>query len=268
MQATIKKQKIGIFGYGNMGRAILKLLKNSEEFKTSAFYICSQELKSVSGATCVNDLAQLCYQSDIIFLCIKPQDFYQLKPLNNVNKNLLIISIMAGVKINNINKVINSNKIIRAMPNLNLQVGESVSGWYADKQYFTARELKNAKKTFNCFGQNINLKNEEMLNAITAVSGSGPAYVFLFINALIKSAKKLGFTEEEARQIVLKTVSGSLSYLERESSQNLEELISKVASKKGTTEAALKELEVNKFYKGWEKAINKAFQRAREISNK
>lgn len=263
-----KKNKIGILGFGNMGSAIFKLLQQQAEFKKQTnFFIYSPEINQIKGATCVKNIEELLCASDIVFLCIKPQNFYCLPVLNfNNSKKLIVISIMAGVPIGGIKKIIPSNLIIRTMPNLPLQIGVGMIGWYADKNNFSASELLFIKQIFSYFGKDINVKNEKMIDAITAISGSGPAYVFLFISALIEAAQNLGFNKEEAEKIVLQTAIGSLDYLKKQNKMDIEQLIKKVTSKKGTTEAALKELNVANYKKQWQKATIKAFNRAGELS--
>ncbi len=263
-----KKTKIGILGFGNMGSAIFKLLQQQAEFKkNTVFFIYSPEINQIKDATCVKNIEELFCASDIVFLCIKPQDFYLLPVLNfNKSKKLIVISIMAGVPIDRIKKIIPSSLIIRTMPNLPLQIGMGMIGWYADKNHFSASELLFIKKIFSYFGEDINVVNEKMIDAITAISGSGPAYVFLFINALVSAARNLGFNKEEAEKIVLQTAFGSLDYLKKQNKMDLEQLIKKVTSKKGTTEAALEELNVARYKKQWQKATNRAYKRAGELS--
>jgi pyrroline-5-carboxylate reductase len=279
MNQKQKKLNIGILGYGNMGKAIFKLLQQQPEVKKAVnFYICSLNTKNVQGAACLKNAEELCHKADIIFLCIKPQNFHQLPPQPPLSGGrrrfppdrggkggLIIISIMAGVTIAQIEKTFPKSRVIRTMPNLPLQVGQGVIGWHARQGQFAAIELKFIEKLFSYFGQSIYVKTEKMLDVITAVSGSGPAYVFLFINSLIKAARKLGLNKKEAREIVLQTVSGSLTYLKNQNN-NLEQLIKKVTSKKGTTAAALAELNIKAFEKQWQKAIAKAYKRAKELS--
>jgi pyrroline-5-carboxylate reductase len=260
-----KTTNLGIFGLGNMGQAIFKLLQNSENGKYLNFYICSVGLKKIKNAVCLNSLDQLINKCDIIFLCIKPQDFYNLKPAAPNNK--IFISIMAGVNLKNIKKIVNSQNVIRVMPNLPLRVGQSIMAWFADEKKFTKRELVFIKKLFLNFGYSFKVKTENDLDKITAISGSGPAYVFLFINALIKSAINLGFSFEQAEIIVLKLMQGSIKYYETvKNFHSPEELINMVKSKKGTTEAALNKLNINKFYKEWQVAVMAAYKRAKKIS--
>jgi pyrroline-5-carboxylate reductase len=264
MATTKQVMNIGIFGFGNMGQAIFALLKNEPGFK---LLIHSLGVTKVSGAKCLKTAKELFDQSDIVFLCVKPQDFYNLPKLGSDNRKTIFISIMAGVKIKNIEKVLVTKRIIRTMPNLNLLVGKSVIGWYADKKRFQTNELSTVEKIFSKFGRGVNLKNEPMLNSVTAISGSGPAYVFLFIDALEKAARELGFDEASAKEAVAGTIEGSLAYIESQKGATLPELISRVKSKKGTTEAALNVINPTKFYSLWKRATAKAKKRSEELSS-
>jgi|GEM_PF-3104793 len=261
---ALKKQSIGIFGFGHMGQAIFKLLKADEKFKGCRFFIRSLGVSKVKGAKCVLSLKTLGEKSDIIFFCVKPQEFKNLAVEKIGSPKTIIISIMAGVKISAVRRMANTRKIIRAMPNLNLAIGESLTGWHADKKQFSRTELLTITNIFKTFGQDIFLKDEKQINSVTAVSGSGPAYVFLFMNALAGAATKLGFSRSDALLLVRQTIAGSLKYSEGEN--DLAGLIKKVTSKKGTTEAALKSLGSDRFYKQWEQAIKKAYERAEELS--
>lgn len=264
-------KSIGILGFGNMGRSVFSLLKKRYQSSHGInFYICSLGIRSVSGAKCVNDKNILFEICDIVFLCVKPQEFFEMR----FNKKYLpndpiIISIMAGATISEIEKRTGCKKIVRSMPNLPLQVGRGIIGWNAKKQNFTKQEFTNISTIFSCFGKGFFTAKEDELNAVTAVSGSGPAYVFLFLNALIQSAMNLGFEKRQAEEIVLETVSGSMEYYSRiKEKASLEKLIEKIKSKKGTTEAALNFIGEKKFYKLWDTAIKKARNRARELSKK
>lgn len=261
-----KKMNIGIFGLGNMGRAIFKLLRKSPAGQKLNFYLCSIGLKKIKGAVLLDSLDQLINRSDIIFLCVKPQEFYNLPPLKSNDK--IFISIMAGVKITNIKKIVNSPNVIRVMPNLPLQVGRGVIAWYAGAARLTKNQFTFIKKLFSAFGYNFKVKIENDLDKITALSGSGPAYVFLFIDALIKSAISLGFAKKQAEEIVLPLLDGSLEYYKSvKSLYTPDQLINMVKSKKGTTAAALNKLNTAKFYEAWRLAVRAAYKRAGQISN-
>jgi len=267
MKKVSRKINIGIFGFGNMGKAIFTLLKKNNNFKFFAQDLI--KIKKQQNLEEAKNIEDLYNKSDILFLCIKPQDFLKLKKIDfikNSRKQKIIISIMAGTSIQKIEKVF-SGKIIRTMPNLTLQIGEGVIGWYT-KEKLTKKENKLIMDIFNNFGFALKVKKEKMLNAITALSGSGPAYVFLFFNALMQSAIKLGFTKKEALGLVKNTIKGSISFIEQDENKlDLEDLIKKISSKGGTTEAALKTLNKKEFIKKWEKAINSSCRRSLELGS-
>lgn len=263
-----KKTNIGVFGYGHMGQAILKLLQKQPELKNRLnFFVYSLGVKKIAGAACLNSFEELINKSDYIFICLKPQEFYNLKPLTINPGNKIFISLMAGVKISNIKKIINSRNIVRLMPNLPLQAGQGVIAWFADEKQFAKKRLTFIKTLFSTFGLNFNVKQESDLDKITALTGSGPAYVFLFMDALIQAGISLGFSQAQAEQMVLQLITGSLEYYKGQKNKySLGELIKLVKSKKGTTEAALDKLNADKFYKEWQAAIYEAYKRAKAIS--
>ncbi|MDD4989323.1 MAG: pyrroline-5-carboxylate reductase [Candidatus Pacebacteria bacterium] len=263
------KITIGILGYGNMGQAIVTQLQTIETSRLPlSLVIHSLGLNHVPGAKCVSSIKELLAESDVVFICVKPQEFYELAPLNSKDcKHLTIVSIMAGVRISNIQKIFPGAKVVRVMPNLPLKVGQGVIGWYLEKTSFSSEQQKFLEKIFSVFGLSVSLDHEEMLDALTAISGSGPAYVFLFANALIKAARELGFSQEIAEKIVIQTITGSMAHVTSLSKPNFENLIKMVQSKGGTTEAALLSLGVSDSYESWQKAIKKAYERAQEISS-
>lgn len=267
MSKNYKKQaiNIGIFGFGNMGQAISRVLGHSQEFKSTVFIYDRNKLKDTKTEL---DLESLFVKCDYVFLAIKPQDFQKLKPLGAIKSPAIVISLMAGIKISNIKKVFSNCRIVRAMPNLPVQIGQGVTGWYLDEKQFSANELKPLNAIFSQLGLSVKLQNEKMIDAITAISGSGPAYVFLFIDSLIKAALNLGFKQAEAEKIVMQTLVGSLEYINRIDKPDLGDLIKRVQSKGGTTEAALRSLDTKLFYKQWQQATNQAYRKSQQISQK
>ncbi len=268
MSSKQEKIRIGIFGFGNMGRAIFELLKKRSPLSSpTEFFASAQGTPNVKGIKRAKDLKKLAEICDVVFLCIKPQDFYALEPIGSPSVRCIFISIMAGVKIKNIAKSTGSPKIIRAMPNLPLQIGEGVIGWMANGKHLKPSELKLVRNLFDALGYDFQVKNENLLDAVTAISGSGPAYVFLFQKALARSAKNLGLDSKTAEKVAAETIKGSMNYYLR-SGKTADELIKAVKSKKGTTEAALDELDTEKFIKLWKRATKKAYLRSRELSSR
>ena len=253
------KTNITIIGFGTMGKAIAKtLLKNTRQNKISGIKIFTidKDKKNVSGIE----------KSDFIILATKPQDankeIIDVKK-HDLNKKTILISIMAGFSIKKIMQLSGHKKIVRMMPNLGLSIGEGIAVW--KKVNLSNSETKKVKKFLNKITENFEVKDEETIDKITAISGSGPAYFLLLADYLIKASKSLGLTEKEARKLVEKTFSAS-AILGKDS--NYSALIKKIASKGGTTEAALKTFKDNNFDKIDSKAVLSAYKRARQLSHK
>jgi pyrroline-5-carboxylate reductase len=278
------KNKLYFIGYGHMAEAIYQRLDKSL-FK-NIFLIekdddrrisidkkrhgKTQLLKSLQGIKFCN--------SDIVILAVKPN---QIKLIcNEINsliiekKDLpLVISIAAGVTTTSIKDYIiqenlshlqNFLNIYRAMPNLCASNGDSITGLFGS----SVSDITNSKNTvseiFNSVGEILWLKKEADLNIVTAISGSGPAYIFYIMEIMINSAQKLGLSEKDAKKLVTMTLIGSGKM--GLSIQNLKEQISKVSSKGGTTEAAIKVFEKENLGLIFNQAIEAAHARSKEIS--
>ena len=243
--------KICVVGLGNMGKSISDLLKKSG-FKVSGFDR--------------NDMADKYLKNcDLFILAVKPQDFEDFcsSIKTNLNKKIAV-SIMTGMSINKISRGHKVKKVVRVMPNLPLKVGKAISGWKASKNV-TVKEKFFVKKILAVFGEQIEVNNEEKLNMITALSGSGPAYFYYLAEVLESKALDFGFNKKDAEKIAKNTLVGSAKLLE---SVNLsaKTLREKVTSKGGTTEAALKSLGKDNFPKIFKKALDAANNKAKELN--
>ena len=278
------KNKLYFIGYGHMAEAIYQRLDKSL-FK-NIFLIekdddrrisidkkrhgKTQLLKSLQGIKFCN--------SDIVILAVKPN---QIKSICNEINSLIIekkdlpvvISIAAGVTTTSIKDYIiqenlshlqNFLNIYRAMPNLCASNGDSITGLFGS----SVSDITNSKNTvseiFNSVGEILWVKKEADLNIVTAISGSGPAYIFYIMEIMINSAQELGLSEKDAKKLVAMTLIGSGKM--GLSIQNLKEQISKVSSKGGTTEAALKVFEKENLSLIFNQAIEAAHARSKEIS--
>lgn len=255
---------IGLIGFGNMGKAIFRQLSSDQSHSRANLYICDPGA-SVKLNQCLSTIPEVIEKCRIILFGIKPQDFNTL-PEFTIPKNTIIISIMAGISVARIKSKLPTNKIVRVMPNLPLQVSAGFSGYYFNPDAFTAAEKKLITRFLGLLGENVSLASEKQIDAITAVSGSGPAYVFLLMEAMFRSARRLGFDPVLARRMVVQTFLGSSAYAASKTDQPFTDLITMVRSKKGTTDAALQEIDEKKFYANWEKAVKKAYKRAGELS--
>jgi pyrroline-5-carboxylate reductase len=265
--------KITIIGCGNMGliyaRAFLKynIVSKSNLLLAEKNEVRKQELLKLDiGEVCVvND--QRISESDIVILAVKPQDFKELSvELKQVLKpENCIISIMAGMKISKIEEAIQQKNIIRAMPNSPAELGMGMTAFTADSS-LGMDQIRKAENLLGTTGRTVFFDNEDLLDAVTALSGSGPAYFFYIVKQMIEAGKKMGFDEATSAMLVKQTMLGSFHLLNT-ANKSLDELIKAVASKGGTTEAALSTFEHNGVGEGLQKGIVNARNRARELSN-
>ena len=204
-------------------------------------------------------------KADVVILAVKPQDtpslFDSIKPY--VTTEQVFLSIMAGVKIEAIASALGVSKIIRAMPNLPAQIGMGMTA-FTSANMVTRSELVAVHNLLNTTGKTVYLDDEQMIDAATAISGSGPAYVYFFMNAMVDAAKSLGFTTSQAELLVEQTFLGSV-HLQNRNDLSCSDWIEKVASKGGTTEAALKVFQSTTVNEGIKEGAEAAFNRAVEL---
>lgn len=263
--------KIGVIGCGNMGEVLIKGILSAGISSSKNLYatdISQDKLKRIKRAYKVNickDAKELVRHAQFILLAVKPQQMREL--LLNIQgecKDKLFISIAAGIKTAYIEKLLGERpRVIRVMPNTPLLVGEGMS-CIAKGRYAKGEDLKIARRIFGALGDIIVVK-ERMLDAVTAVSGSGPAYFFYFIEALLDAGYSCGLDDKATRRLVYQTAKGALKLL-LTSNKTPAELRAAVTSKGGTTEAALKILEEGKFKEMMKRAVMKAKARSEELS--
>lgn len=246
-------KKIAIIGLGNMGRAIRDgILKKKLINKNQLF---------VSNKQSANRL--VANQAGILIIAVKPQVIINvLKEIKDViSKDKLIISIAAGAEIKTIEKFLGKEQpIIRVMPNLCAQINQSISCWIKNKNV-SNKDIKIFKKIFQSIGQEIELKNENLLDQVTAISGSGPAYFFYLTELLEKTAIKIGLDQKLSKILTKQTFIGSAE-LFKNSNLSVEDLRNAITSKGGTTEAAFEKIYNSKFKNIFFLAIKSAYNRA------
>ncbi len=244
--------KILIIGAGKMGQAILSSwLSKKFNFKISitVVEIDYKKIKSLKlrfPKISISNEIPMKWKGNLILISIKPQAFLNISKNFNekaISTNILI-SIMAGIKLDKLQKYININTIyIRAMPNLASLIGKGVTGMFSKKSINKKNKVI-IEDLFLSLGKVYWLKSEKLFDPLTAISGSGPAYYFLFFLTMINAAKKFGFSNRVSKEIVLNTAEGAIEVFKDKG--NLEKLILDVASPGGTTEAALKILSKGK----------------------
>jgi pyrroline-5-carboxylate reductase len=237
--------KITIIGCGNMGliyaRAFLKynIVSKSDLLLVEKNETRKDELKKLDIGKVVVPDDGIISESDVIILSVKPQDFLQLSTdLKKVlTTNTLVLSIMAGINISFLREKLDHQKIIRAMPNSPVEMGMGITA-YCVSGDVGSEQKSTVESLLATTGCTLYMENETLLDAVTALSGSGPAYFFYFVQQLIEAGRKMGFDESTATLLVQQTMLGSFHLL-NSTGKPPGELIKAVASKGGTTEAAL-----------------------------
>lgn len=260
-----------ILGGGNMG------MTYAQSFLRSRIVTANQMMVLCRNYERANHLSQnqegrffsdprLCVkEADLLILAVKPQDsprlFEEIRDL--VEPGQVFLSIMAGVRMASIASALNVQKIIRAMPNLPAQIGAGVTA-FTSTEPVTRIELVTVQNLLNTTGKTLYVEREDMIDAATAISGSGPAYVYYFMNAMIQAAQQMGFSISEAELLVSQTFTGAVD-LYNKADLSCEGWIGKVASKGGTTEAALRIFRETALHEDIVAGANAALLRAREL---
>lgn len=237
--------KITFVGGGNMANALIGgLLNNGFPAHTIAVIEVSEEnrarLERVFGIRCFAAPDAESLRCDALLLAVKPQQMRAAcLPLQPFLKQQLLISVAAGLRLSDLSRWLGGyDRLIRAMPNTPALISAGVTGLYALPGVSEAERL-GAERIMHAVGSTVWVNEEAQIDALTAISGSGPAYVFLFIEALQQAAVELGFSPKQVRQLSIETVLGAakLASLSEEPASVLRE---RVTSKGGTTEAALR----------------------------
>ena len=260
-----------IIGGGNMGATYAQSFLRSHVTTLAGMRILekneakAQQLATRNIGTVGADAAALVPEADLVVLAVKPQDTAELFAAvgAHAHEQQVYVSIMAGVTIATIREGLGVSKVVRAMPNLPAQVGEGMTV-YTSSPEVTRLELVMVQNLLATTGKHIYVEREGMLDAATAVSGSGPAYVFFFMRAMMRRARALGFTEAEAELLVLQTFEGSVD-LYNANDADCDEWIARVSSRGGTTEAAIERLRANDVSDRVELGLQAAFDRAVEL---
>lgn len=265
--------KIAVLGAGNMGISFSRSFLKYELIKPQNLHLITRnenkksKLKEsfpdseISTFEEINNL-----EADLIIIAVKPQDFtFVAENLPfNISEKSLVLSIMAGISIEKIQKLLNHKFVVRAMPNSPTLLGMGITG-YTAADGISFSELMNVERLLNSTGRSVYLEDESLLDGVTALSGSGPAYFYYIIDAMIKAGTEMGIDENLSKLFVKQTMLGAY-HLINNSDKSLEELIKDVASKGGTTEAALKTFDEDELKTILKKGILAAENRAKELN--
>lgn len=259
-----------IIGGGNMGLTYAHSFLRSHVANREQMMILEHlpekvaQIKELNIGSVHLDPAACLPKADLVILAVKPQDsaalFERIRPYTEGGQ--VFLSIMAGIKIEKIQAALGAAKIIRAMPNLPAQIGQGMTAFTATDGV-TRLELVMVQNLLATTGKTLYVEREDAIDAVTAISGSGPAYVYYFMDAMIKAARDMGFSESEAELLVSQTFAGAVE-LYAKANLSCEEWISRVASRGGTTEAALNSFKNNdlhnKIVLGTQAALNRAIE--------
>jgi pyrroline-5-carboxylate reductase len=210
------------------------------------------------------DNASAASQADVVVLSVKPQRLTEvMKGLSKIRSEALVLSIVAGASIQKISKTLKHPAVVRSMPNTPGQIGEGITVWTASSK--TSKEQQEtARQILGALGEEVFVEDEGYLDMATALSGTGPAYVFLFTEALIDAGVHMGFPRRIAEQLVLQTIKGSASFYEG-AQRHPATLRNQVTSPGGTSAEALYYLEKAGFRTAISRAVWAAYQRSLEL---
>ena len=223
-----------------------------------------EELHKKYGIQVTADNVSAVHEADVVVLSVKPQRLSEvMKGLKGIRPGALVLSIIAGATIKKISEGLKHKAIVRSMPNTPGQIGEGITVWAASKDV-NDEQQKMARSILSAMGEEVFVEDESYLDMATALSGSGPAYVFLFAEALIDAGVHMGFPRRIAEQLVLQTIKGSVSYYQGASGHPAT-LRNQVTSPGGTSAEALYYLEKAGFRTAISRAVWAAYQRSLEL---
>ncbi|MCL4259918.1 MAG: pyrroline-5-carboxylate reductase [Anaerolineales bacterium] len=222
------------------------------------------ELRKKYGIRTTTDNTSAALNADVVALSVKPQRLsVVMKGMKGVRSDALVLSIIAGASIKKIGMGLKHKSIVRSMPNTPGQIGEGITVWTASKET-TEKQHEIARFILRALGEEVFVEDESYLDMATALSGTGPAYVFLFAEALIDAGVHMGFPRRIAERLVLQTIKGSMSFYDR-AGRHPATLRNQVTSPGGTSAEALYYLEKAGFRTAISRAVWAAYQRSLEL---
>jgi pyrroline-5-carboxylate reductase len=263
-------KKIAFVGSGVMAEAMIagllreKLAESENITAAGPREERGQRLQNKYGINSTTDNASATSGADVVVLSVKPQRLSDvMKGLKNIRDDALVLSIVAGASMKKIGAGLKHRAVVRSMPNTPGQIGEGITVWTSSKQV-TEEQQEMARAILGALGEEVFVEDESYLDMATALSGTGPAYVFLFTEALIDAGVHMGFPRRIAEQLVLQTVKGSVAYYHN-AERHPATLRNQVTSPGGTSAEALYYLEKAGFRTAISRAVWAAYQRSLEL---
>jgi len=268
----LQDMTIAFIGSGVMAEAMIKGLLDQELLP--AEHIIASDIRAERGeqlaeryrVSPTQDNVAAVTDSDIVVLSVKPQfvgEIFEDLGQEVIKPNAMVLSIVAGTTIDRIAKGLNHQAVVRVMPNMPAQVGMGMSVWTATSA-ISERQRQQAKTILAALGEEIYVNHEDYLDMATALSGTGPTYVFLVMEALIDSGVHMGFSRRVAEQLVLQTMGGAVEFA-RASRRHPAELRNMVTSPGGTSAEALYQLEKGGLRTVISKAVWAAYQKSKYL---
>jgi pyrroline-5-carboxylate reductase len=268
-----ENQKLAFIGPGVMAEAMISGLIHQRVAKPEMMVAAGPTVERLAylankyGISTTGDNAEAARQADVVMLTVKPQllDKVMTGMRGSVKPTALVLSIIAGATLDKICHGLGHNIVVRSMPNTPAQIGEGITVWTASHRV-SEEQREMARQILRALGEEIFVEEENYLDMATALSGTGPAYVFLFMEAMVDAGVHLGFPRRIAEQLVAQTVRGSVDfYRTHEDLVHLARLRNQVTSPGGTSAAALYYLEKAGFRTAISRAIWAAYERSREL---
>lgn len=265
---AFENMTVSFIGGGVMGEAMMKGLISQRLVEPQQIIVADPredrgaELSERYGIRYTRDNEEAADAANILVLSIKPQVFDLVLPTvrRGAHSASLVLSILAGVRIERIANGLANASVVRAMPNTPAQIGQGITVWTATPEV-RPRELEQARKLLGALGEELYMDNEQYLDMATALSGSGPSYVFLFMEALIDAGVHMGFSRRDAEKLVLQTMRGSVEYAAA-SGLHPAQLRNQVTSPGGTSAEALYHMEKGGLRTVVSRAVWAAYQRS------
>lgn len=263
--------RIGIIGGGFMGEAFLRGIIRAHvaipnDIAVAELVPARRLVLAEHGVRVTDDVESATIGADVVLLAVKPQDLAHVAGglQGAMPRDAVLISIAAGVSLEDVRRYAAHRAAVRVMPNLPAAVGEGAAVFFAAAEV-TESQRRLVDAVLGAVATAIvEVHDDDSIDLATAIHGSGPAYVYLFIESMIDAAVRLGMKRPDAQRLVLATVAGSARYA-IESEQHPAALRNAVTSPGGTTAAALAELEAAGFRTAIDSAIEAAYERAREL---
>ena len=269
----LNNKTIAFIGSGIMASAMIKGLLRQGQVTPERIFASGprpergQELFDRYGVRTTTDNVEAARDADIVVVSVKPQVLCRvLEELgDHVRSEALVISIVAGARMETIERMLGTPSVVRVMPNTPAQLGMGISVWAATEAT-TEAQRSQALSVLGAFGEEQYVDDEAYLDMATALSGTGPAYVFLLMEAMVDAGVHLGFSRHVSERLVIETLRGSVEYA-RQSPKHLAALRNQVTSPGGTAAEAIYHLEKGGLRTVLSRAIWAAYQRSRTLGN-